>query len=122
MHLILSYCKSHIYELHAILAATLTFLLMFPLKKPIKDWTRKYVSKRAHRSEKWKKNEDLYRKRMNLLVIFTTIILSMALFGIVSYLSPLIHFSWYTAILSASFSMAEYAVYDQIRIKGRDKA
>ena len=29
MHLFLSYCKSHIYELHALLSATITFFLMF---------------------------------------------------------------------------------------------
>ena len=41
MHLFLSYCKSHIYELHALLSATITFFLMFEIKKPIKEWTHK---------------------------------------------------------------------------------
>lgn len=37
MRLLLSYCKSHIYELHALLAATITLVDMHFVKKPVKE-------------------------------------------------------------------------------------
>ena len=41
MHLLLSYCKSHIYELHALLAATITLVAMHFVKKPVTGSRRK---------------------------------------------------------------------------------
>ena len=73
MHLFLSYCKSHIYELHALLSATITFFLMFEIKKPIKEWTHKYVAEKAQKDKKWRENRQLYYKRCNMLVFIAAI-------------------------------------------------
>ena len=76
MHLFLSYCKSHIYELHALLSATITFFLMFEIKKPIKEWTHKYVTEKAQKDKKWRENRQLYYKRCNMLVLIAAILIA----------------------------------------------
>lgn len=53
IHKILSYCKSHIYELHAIVVAIITFFLMFPVKKPLKRLLPRRVKQRDEKDEKW---------------------------------------------------------------------
>lgn len=114
LHTILSYCKSHIYELHAILAGGITFLLMFLIKKPIKKITSDYVKGKSLKSEKWKLNGRKYLKRINSIVIIVTVMLAYAIFGIISAISPLIHYSAITAFLSAVFALDFYALFDQI--------
>ena len=113
MRLFLSYCKSHIYELHALLAATITFFLMFEIKKPIKIWTHKYVTEKARKNQKWSKNKKLYNKRCNMLVVITTIIIAAIVFVFFYLVSPFISFSLHMTWLSGAFALAEYAVYDQ---------
>lgn len=112
--IILSYCKSHIYELHALLSATIAFLLMFPVKKMIKKAIGAYVEKKALENSQWKRNRRLIQKRLNISVLVAAVLLSMSLFFIVSLISPLIEFSWFTALLSGAFSLTEYAVFDQL--------
>ena len=114
MHLLLSYCKSHIYELHALLAATITFFVMFPLKNPIKVRLERWGDEKASKNERWKKHRKLYRKRCNMMVLLIAFLLAEVLFCIISFVSPLIHFSWYMTWMSGVFALAEYAVYDQI--------
>lgn len=113
MRILLSYAKSHIYEIHAIIAATLAFLSMFIIKKPIKKHINAVVDKKAVQNVKWKEHKGLYTKRCNMIIIFLTMLLSFALFFIISLISPLIQFSLFTAILSGVFALTEYAVYDQ---------
>ena len=114
VHLFLSYCKSHIYELHAVLAATITFFLMFPIKAPIKRKLADYVERRAAEDEKWNENKKLYRKRCNMVVLFLAVLLAAFIFLLVSMISPLIDFSAYTALLSGALTLTEYAVFDQV--------
>lgn len=118
-HIFLSYCKSHIYELHAILAAVITFFVMFPIKRPIKRMTKQYVEKKAKENEKWEKNRRLYQKRCNMLVLITALAVAMLVFTILSMVSPFIHFSFYTGVLSGAFTLALYALYDQVIGKRR---
>ena len=115
MHLFLSYCKSHIYELHALLSATITFFLMFEIKKPIKEWTHKYVAEKAQKDKKWRENRQLYYKRCNMVILLLAILIACMIFIIVSFLSPLISFSWNSMGLSGVFALAEYEIYDQLR-------
>ena len=114
VHLFLSYCKSHIYELHAVLAATITFFLMFPIKAPIKRKLAAYVERRAAEDEKWNENKKLYRKRCNMIILFLAVFLAAFIFLLVSMISPLIEFSAYTALLSGALTLTEYAVFDQV--------
>lgn len=114
MHLFLSYCKSHIYELHALLAATITFLAMFELKKPIKVRTREIVDAKAKENQKWEKNRRLYYKRCNMLIVAATLLLAALLFLFLSIVSPFINFSWHMTWMSGAFALTEYAIYDQV--------
>lgn len=114
MHLFLSYMKSHIYEIHALLAASIAFLLMFPLKKPVKDWISLYGERRVMKSLKWKQHRELYECRMRILLIVITYVLSAVLFAIISMISPMVHMSMKTAVLSGVFATTEYAVYEQL--------
>lgn len=95
MHLFLSYCKSHIYELHALLSATITFFLMFEIKKPIKEWTHNYVAEKAQKDKKWRENRQLYYKRCNMLVLIAAILIAAIVFIFFSLVSPFIYFSWH---------------------------
>ena len=117
MHLLLSYCKSHMYELHALLAATITFFLMFPLKQPIKDQIWCWVEKKTLENEKWKQRRLLYHKRGNMIILLLAFAIAGVLFALISVVSPLIHFSWYMTWMSGAFALTEYAVYDQCFIE-----
>ena len=114
MHLFLSYCKSHIYELHALLSATITFFLMFEIKKPIKEWTHKYVAEKAQKDKKWREKRQLYYKRCNMLVLIAAILIAAIVFIFFSLVSPFIYFSWHMTWLSGAFALTEYAIYDQV--------
>ena len=116
MHLILSYCKSHIYDLHALLAATITFFLMFGLKIPIKNRIEAWIKKKIEVNIAWEHKYQQYKKKAHILIILLVIILAGAIFGIISYISPLIHFSWHMMGMSGVFALAEYAIYDQLQI------
>lgn len=113
MRILLSYAKSHIYEIHAIIAATITFLSMFIIKKPIKRRIINFVDKKAVQNVRWKEQKRIYTRRLNLIIIFITMLLSFSIFFILSLLSPFIHFSMFSALLSGIIALTEYAVYDQ---------
>lgn len=109
------------YELHALLAGTIAFLLMFWVKKPIKEEISSFVEKKAVKSRRWREKSHLYRKRLGLLLIALDLLLSGAIFGILSVVSPLIHFSVRMLWLSGILSLTEYAIYEQLTY-GRKKA
>ena len=115
MHLILSYMKAHIYELHSIFCATITFLLMMPLKVPIKKRIWSWIEKKANTNKKWEQHFSLYYKRCNMVILLLAILIACMIFIIVSFLSPLISFSWNSMGLSGVFALAEYEIYDELR-------
>lgn len=121
MRKILSYAKSHIYELHAILVATVAVVLMFFIKKPLKKWIAKQVDNRIVRNPELSENRRILIRRGNLLVIVLTMLLSFGLFWVASMISPLIEFSFPTAVLSGVFALCEYAFLDQITFDIRDE-
>ena len=111
---ILKYVNSHMYEIHALAAGTIAFLIMFWAKKPIKAELDDFSEKMALKNEKWKNNQVTYRRRMGLILIFLDMLLSGAIFGVLSAISPFIHFSYSTAWLSGILSLTVYAIFDQI--------
>ena len=130
MRLLLSYCKSHIYELHALLAATITLVAMHFVKKPVKEKIAETVEEKRNREPEEKRNREPeekrnrepekkrdwagYRRRCNLLVLVLALLMAFLVFILLSLLSPLITFSLPTMLLSGVFALAEYAVWDQI--------
>ena len=114
MHIALKYLNSHRYEIHALLAGILAFLLMLRLKLPVKRALDAYGEMRKKSSTPWKEHGKIYRRRLGILVILLDLLLSGGIFTLLSYISPLIHFSWQTFYLSGILSLTVYAVYDQL--------
>ncbi|MBR6535687.1 MAG: hypothetical protein IKT67_00640 [Lachnospiraceae bacterium] len=56
-----------------------------------------------------------------MLLIILTMLLSFGLFWVASVISPLINFSFPTAVMSGVFALCEYAFLDQITFDIRDE-
>lgn len=124
MYIILKYAKSHIYELHALLAGSLAFILMFWAKKPVKAWLNVFTEKRTKSSKKWEENKAVYRRRLGLILTLLDLFLSAVIFYVISILSPMIDFSGFPMLLSGILSLTVYSFYEQItcgRKKDRDE-
>ena len=121
MHRIFSYAKSHVYELHAIFVATVAVVLMFLIKKPIKNWIARQVDNRIVHKPELSENRRILIRRGNMLLIILTMLLSFGLFWVASIVSPLIEFSFSTAVMSGVFALCEYAFLDQITFDIRDE-
>ncbi len=119
MRYILSLCKSHIYELHAILAGTITFFSMFIIKKPLKYEIDDSALSDTEESKKSKYRLELKAKRVNALIVFETMMVGMIMYFIVDFFSPLVNYSVKTAILTGVVALVEYAVYEQFATKRR---
>ena len=66
--LLLSYCKSHIYELHALLAATITLVAMHFVKKPVKEKIAETVEEKRNREPGKKRDWAGYRKTSSAIL------------------------------------------------------
>ncbi len=116
MRLFLSYCKSHIYDLHSILAATITFLLMFLIKKPIKKRIADKVEQKALADEQYSQKKDSYIKLWNGVLVLITMVLAFIIFELLAVFSPMIHSSYPSALMSGAIALTEYAVWEQLCI------
>ena len=117
MRRLFSYIKSHIYDIHAILAATFAVFLLYLIKKPIKTYLESCLDKKLQKHPEKKEKRELYRKRYNMVLIMLAVVMSFVFFGILSVLSPMIHFSVQSALMSGVFALCEYAFIDQITFR-----
>ena len=116
MRLFLSYCKSHIYDIHSFIAGTLTLVLVFIIKKPIKKRIAEMVEQRARCDEKYRENKETYIKRYNGILILIVMLIAFLFFGLLSVFSPFISFSVPSAIMGGAISLTEYAFIEQLCI------
>ena len=114
MRKLLSYAKSHIYELHALFVATFVVVLMSLIKEPMKKKIAQSVDKKIQFKPELAQKRKLMVKRRNMLLIVLTMLLSFITFALVALVSPLIEFSFPTAVMSGVFALCEYAFWDQI--------
>ncbi len=124
MHKILSYAKSHIYEIHALMVATFVVVLMSFIKVPIKRKIVQSVDRTiAGRPELIEKRRRMIKRRNMWLIVFT-MLLSFGAFSLVALISPIIQFSFPTAVMSGVFALCEYAFWDQITfdVRGEGEA
>ncbi|MBQ8798853.1 MAG: hypothetical protein IJZ55_04735 [Lachnospiraceae bacterium] len=121
MHKILSYAKSHIYELHALLVATFVVVLMSLIKGPIKRKLVQSVDRKIAKRPKLAGKRKKLIRRKNMHLIYLTMLLSIGVFALVAKLSPLIDFSFPTAVMSGVFALCEYAFFDQITFDIREE-
>lgn len=121
MHKILSYAKSHIYELHALLVATFVVVLMSLIKGPIKRKLVQSVDRKIAKRPKLAGKRKKLIRRKNMLLIYLTMLLSIGVFALGAKVSPLIEFSFPTAVMSGVFALCEYAFFDQITFDIREE-
>lgn len=121
MRKLLSYAKSHIYELHALLVATFVVVLMSLIKEPIKRKILQSMDKKIQDKPELAKKRRTMVKRRNMLLIVLVMILSFVGFTLVASVSPLIEFSFPTAVMSGVFALCEYAFWDQITFTVREE-
>ena len=124
MRRILSYINSHRYDIHAVFAGFLAVLLMYLIKQPIKNKIRNYVDAKIEANPKLADKRRTYIKHYNMVLILLTVFIAFCMFFLVSLVSPIIDFSFSSAIMSGVFALCEYAVIDQLGIvhdKGGDE-
>ena len=117
MRKILSYAKSHIYDIHAVLAGTIVLVLMYCIKKPVKACVAQYVGEKIRKNPDIQGKRKLYLRRYNIILIVLTMVLAFIVFAILSWVSPMIEFSFQTGIMSGVYALSEYAVLDQFTCK-----
>lgn len=121
MRRLLSYAKSHLYEIHALFAATFVVVLMSFIKEPIKRKILQSVDKKIQAKPELAQKRRLMVKRRNMLLILLTMLLSFVAFTLMAMASPLIEFSFPTAVMSGVFALCEYAFWDQITFDIREE-
>ena len=109
LHMFLSYCKSHIYDLHSLLVGTIIFFLIFVWKGSIDKMIGGWVSKRyADRPEDGQKTVT---RRVWGVIYILVIVLAFLIYAAVAFMSPLVHGSVPASIISASFAITEMEFY-----------
>lgn len=109
MHFLLSYIKSHIYDLHALLVGTIIFVLALVWKDTfdsvITNWVNKHYQERTD-----KRKLAAYRRLWGLIYVLI-IALSFLFFYAVAFLSPFVENSVPASIISAAFAITELEFY-----------
>lgn len=113
MRRIMSYAKSHIYDMHAVVAGTIVFGLMQFIKKPIKKYTEGCVDRAIEKRPQLSSKRRMLVKRCNMILIVLTMVLSFAVFALLAAVSPVIHFSFQSAVMGGVYALFEYAIAEQ---------
>ena len=105
----LSYCKSHIYDLHSLLVGTIIFFLVFVWKGTIEKTIDNYVGKRYAEGKEDK--QKAVKKRLWGLIYLVVIALAFLIYAAVACISPLVHNSVPASVISATFAITEMEFY-----------
>ena len=118
MHFLLSYAKSHIYDLHSLLVGTIIFVLILVWRESVDNVITNWVIKHYEdRTEACKK--AAYRRMWGLIYILI-IALAFLFFYAVAFISPFVDNSVPASIISAAFAITELEFYKTfIQKKGR---
>lgn len=120
MRKLLSYANSHRYEIHALFVATFVVVLMSLIKEPIKRKIVQSVDRKIKSKPELAQKRKIMVKRRNMFLIVLTMFLSFVAFALAAAVSPLIEFSFPTAVMSGVFALCEYAFWDQITFDIRE--
>lgn len=107
MRKFLSYCKSHIYDIHSIMVAIILIVFILCTKKML----GKKMSNKEGNTFKW--------KIMLLLMVIVAALLGFALLAI---LSPFVDFSLQSGIMSAVYALCGNAFIEQIMPQSHNKS
>ena len=109
IHMFLSYCKSHIYDIHSLLVGSIIFFLIYVWKgsidKVIEGWVKKHYADRAEDKQKAASNRHWG------LIYLVVIALAFLIYAAVACISPLVHNSVPASVISASFAITEMEFY-----------
>lgn len=118
MHFLLSYAKSHIYDIHSLLVGTIIFVLILAWKDSIDDLiSNRVIKKYEDRSEARKM--AAYRRMWGMIYVLI-VLLAFLFFCAVAFVSPFVDNSVPASIISAAFAITELEFYKTLfQKKGR---
>jgi polyferredoxin len=118
MHFLLSYIKSHIYDLHALLVGTIIFVLILVWRESIDTVIANWVNK--HLEERTEARKLATYRRFWGLIYLLIVALAFLFFYAVAFISPFVGNSVPASIISAAFAITELEFYKTfIQKKGR---
>ena len=113
----LSYCKSHIYDLHSLLVGTIIFFLIYVWKGSIDKMIGNWVNKRY--VDRPEEKQKAITTRVWGLIYLVVIALAFLIYAAVAYMSPLVHNSVPASVISATFAITEMEFYKNFIQKKR---
>lgn len=99
MRKLLSYCKSHIYDIHSIIVAIILVMLILGIKKTL----RKRLANKEYNILKWE-----------ILLFIMLIVMAILGFAVFAMISPFIDFSLQSSIMSFVYALCGKAFIEQI--------
>lgn len=111
---LLSYTKSHIYDIHAIIVSLLVLATVFFVQKKLHNVLIQYVDKYLEKKPDKKEKRDVYIRRCSLIYVVVIFVLSNVFFAFVALISPFVVFSFPSAVMGMVYTVFEYAILRQI--------
>ncbi len=118
MRKFLSYAKSHIYDIHAIVVSVGLLTLMICIREPLRRKIKEAIDNKIAGNPGLKR-QSLIRK-WNILILFFIMLLSIAGFAILAVISPFIDFSLPSGIMSGVYTLCGCAFWEQFMPVERD--
>lgn len=124
---LLSYTKSHIYDIHAVIVSVLVLVTVFFIQKKLHNVLISYVDKYLEKKPDNQGKRDVYIRRSSLIYVVIIFALSNVFFALVALVSPFVTFSFQSAVMGAVYTLFEYAILRQvmwnkvIQSKGEDE-
>lgn len=114
MRKILSYCKSHIYDIHSVLVGIILLLIFFLIREKVKKLISQQIDDRI------KKNPQLISRRSAMLRVwylrFLVVLLISAILGfaVLAQISPFVEFSLQSGLMGCVYTLCGIAFLKQI--------
>ena len=111
---LLSYTKSHMYDIHAVIVSVLVLVTVFFIQKKLHSVIIQYIDKYLEKKPDMQKKRDVYIRRISLIYIVLIFLLSTVFFALVALISPFVVFSFPSAVMGMVYTIFEYAILRQI--------
>ena len=117
MHMILSYAKSHIYDIHALIVGTVIFVLVLLWKRSIDKMITDRLDKHYGDGDEARK-KSAFRRTWGLIYVLI-FLLAFVFFCAAAAISPFVNNSVPASIISATFAITELELYQSFIQKNR---
>lgn len=121
MRKFLSYIMSHMYDIHAIVAAAVVVAIMMYIKVPVKRKNRQILDAILERKPELTEKRQVMLKRRNFILIVMVFPLAAVTFFVLSIFSPFISFSLQSSVMAGVFALCMYAFLEQITVPGEEE-